>query len=123
MITVHKIGSFIPFNHKAFFCPICGSNEFYELYPYGGVWCGRCNAEFHVSSTCDGISKVAIHVNSKNVWWQNVPEDLYSLKMATHFWAVMWETDDVCSWMARLQSGKLATIEKTSEGKLRVFKQ
>ena len=52
-----------------------------------------------------------------------VPEELQILKSVTHFWTVLWETDDVCTWMARLESGKLATIEKTSEGKLRVFKQ
>lgn len=122
MIEVEKIGSFNPFNHKAFFCPVCGSNEFYDLYPYGGVWCARCNAEFRCSSTCDGPRKLAIHVNVKNVWWDGVPEESKIFRSAIHFWTVMWESDDKVSWMMRYADNQLATITKEEDGSLRAIK-
>ncbi len=94
MIETEKIGSFNPFNNKWFKCPVCGSNSFVELQPYGGVWCKQCNAMFTVQSTCDGVNKLAVRCETTHVWNPNNYPD-----MAEVYGAIVWSDDQEVSWL------------------------
>jgi len=73
MLRREVIASFNPFNMSAFRCPVCGSNDFVELYPYGGVWCAECNAEFSVRATDDGVNKIVVDCFTK--WFGSTREE------------------------------------------------
>ena len=95
MLRREVIASFNPFNMSAFRCPVCGSNDFVELYPYGGVWCAECNAEFSVRGTDDGVNKIVVDCFTKWVWKHKRRKDL-----PEYFWTVIWRGDDRISWLA-----------------------
>jgi len=104
MIQKEKISSFDPFKMKAFRCPVCASNEFTELYPYGNVWCNECNAMFILRGTCDGLNKVAVDCKTEQVH-AKYKEDLPPL-----FGAVIWKDDTRISWIA-IKNNKTITVD------------
>lgn len=92
MITKEAISSFDPFKQEFFSCPVCGSKEFVELYPYGGVWCAKCNAGFGVTSTCDGKRKIGVHCTTKHCWSKEQREE------ADRYFTTIWEDDKTIGW-------------------------
>ena len=94
MIRQERIGSFNPFNLKNFRCPVCGSNDFTELVPYGGVWCDECNAQFFVRGTCDGVNKIVVDCFTKWVHRHKRTED-----MLDYYGAVIWKEDEKITWL------------------------
>lgn len=94
VLKVEDIACFNPFGMDAFKCPNCGSDVFYELKPYGGVWCDGCNASFLVEPTCDGKSKVSITVLTDDCWYER------HRNKADRYGTVIWEGDTSISWMA-----------------------
>lgn len=94
MINTEKIGSFNPFEMDGFSCPVCESNEFVELWPYGGVWCARCNASFEVGGTCDGPRKLAVHCVTKHCHSREHREK------ADRYFTVIWDEDNEIGWFA-----------------------
>jgi len=93
VITTEKIGCFNPFEMEAFRCPVCQSEKFVELQPYGGVWCKGCNASFSVNGTCDGRRKLAVTCKTKYCWKKEHREkvDIYA--------TTIWEDDKEISWL------------------------
>jgi len=105
LITREKISSFDPFNMKGFKCPVCGSSEFVELHPYGGVWCRECNAEFFVRGTCDGINKIAVDCFTKYVFPHKRKSD-----MLEYYWTVIWRDDEEIVWLGK-KGDEIVTVE------------
>jgi len=95
-----KIGAFNPLLMRIFKCPACGSAEFAELKPYGGVWCSGCNAHIIVRDTCDGLNKVAVRVETADCWKEEIR------KKADVYATSIWEGDDEISWLV-VKDGKL----------------
>lgn len=90
-----------------FRCPVCGSNEFVELIPDGGVWCDKCNSSFMVRGTCDGLRKVSIHCSTVHVYRNYKNEDL-----PPSYGTVVWESDERVEWLTH-KNGKLVTVDPT----------
>jgi len=102
------IGNFNPFQMPAFFCPVCGSNKFTDLAPYGGVWCDNCNANFEVAATCDGNRKLSVHCFTKNVW-SNKTKPL-GMKYEAHYWTVIWQHDGRVVWLTRTSDKTIRSV-------------
>ena len=68
-VKTEQIASFNPVEMDGFSCPNCGSTEFTELVPYGGIWCSGCNAQYTFRDTCDGVNKVAISISTETCWY------------------------------------------------------
>ena len=94
LITTETIGSFNPFEMKAFRCPVCQSEKFVEVKPYGGVWCAECNAAFSVKGTCDGHRKLAVSCRTEHCW-----KEEYRNK-ADFYGTVIWQGDKEIGWLA-----------------------
>jgi len=93
---------------KGFRCPVCGSNEFVELHPYGGVWCRECNAEFFVRGTDDGVNKIAVDCITKYVWLHKRKSD-----MLEYYWTVVWCDDERIVWLGE-KDGEIIEVEQQS---------
>lgn len=106
MLEQQKIGSFNPFKRKYFKCPVCGSDEFVELNPNGGVWCKGCNAAFGVRGTCDGIDKVAVDCFTKDVWNKSKFPGI-----SEHYWTVLWADDKKMSWLTVAEENGKRTVK------------
>lgn len=107
MIQKEKISSFDPFKMKAFRCPVCASNEFTELYPYGNVWCNECNAMFIVRGTCDGLNKVAVDCCT-----EHVHSDYQKEGLPSKFGTVIWKDDTKIAWIA-IKNNRIITVDST----------
>ena len=81
LITTETIGSFNPFEMKAFRCPVCQSEKFVEVKPYGGVWCAECNAAFSVKGTCDGQENLRYPAERNIAGKKNIGTKLTSMEL------------------------------------------
>lgn len=111
-VLQEPIGCFNPFEMDAFRRPVCRGSTFYALTPYGGVWCGECNASFKVSDTCDGLRKLAVRCLTEDC---HTPEHR---EQADRYGTVIWEGDERISWM-RIKDRELeinAVVEVAKDG-------
>lgn len=111
MIQKEKISSFDPFKKKGFRCPVCASNEFTELYPYGNVWCNECNAMFILRATCDGLNKIAVDCKTEHVYAKHKDEFCVDIQdLPPFFGAVIWKDDTKITWIA-IKNNKVITVD------------
>lgn len=111
------IAVFNPFLMPSFYCPVCGSKEFVELIPNGGVWCNNCNAEFFCKSTCDGITKIAVSCKTDNIHKDigyyityDVRHTLEKIGFVSPFyWTVICEGDVEIRWFCK-KNGKVGQV-------------
>lgn len=109
MIRKDRIASFDPFSMKAFACPVCGTKEFVELVPAGGVWCVECNARFVCDGTCDGLRKISVRCTTNYIFKEYMDQvsltdldgkvDEADPDIRVKYGTVIWEDDEIISWL------------------------